>query len=266
MAVVMKTIFIVSTHSLFREAIEQLIKAPSFTIVGKDMRLGDVLVEASTATPPDLVICILDPDQDTSAELEDLKDLHGQFSHMKTMILMPSEQRVALRAAVQSGVDAILTTKVSGAVLRNVIELVFLGQRILPPEVVSLLDDGPTSLPDALPAHAVLPLTLPSPPLSQGRIPVLSMREKDILRGLMNGCSNKVIARELTITEATVKVHMKALLRKIQMTNRTQAAIWAINNGFATRSHQPLSDGVAVVGKSEIVLRTPQPGRDFKAA
>ena len=48
----------------------------------------------------------------------------------------------------------------------------------------------------------------------------------------MTGSSNKLIAIKLGITEATVKVHLKTLLRKIDVNNRTQAAIWAMNNGF----------------------------------
>jgi two-component system nitrate/nitrite response regulator NarL len=57
----------------------------------------------------------------------------------------------------------------------------------------------------------------------------LSRRELTILRCLTSGASNKMIARELDISEATVKVHVKAILRKIRVHNRTQAAIWAMN-------------------------------------
>ena len=249
-----KTIFIASTHSLFREAIEQLIESPSFTIVGTDMDFIEVLQEASTGTRPNLVISILGPDQDAAARLEGLKELHGQLGNTKTMILMPSEQQVAPRAVVQSGVDAILTTKASGAVLRHVIELVFLGQRMLPPEVVYLAEEEPEPRRDTITA-----LPLPAPMLFEGRrLPVLSIREREILRGLVSGWPNKVIARELAITEATVKVHMKALLRKIQMTNRTQAAIWAVNNGFATQSHHQRSGSATIVGQPEILLPTAQ--------
>jgi two-component system nitrate/nitrite response regulator NarL len=55
----------------------------------------------------------------------------------------------------------------------------------------------------------------------------LSRREVSILRSLTAGASNKVIARKLVITESTVKVHMKAILRKLRLQNRTQAALWA---------------------------------------
>src|SRR5215204_6366071 len=67
--------------------------------------------------------------------------------------------------------------------------------------------------------------------------PGLSAREQLVLRRLMEGASNKVIARDIGIAEATVKVHVKSLLRKIRVSNRTQAALWGINHlGQAGRS------------------------------
>jgi two-component system nitrate/nitrite response regulator NarL len=61
----------------------------------------------------------------------------------------------------------------------------------------------------------------------------LSEREAQMLEGLVKGHPNKVIARTCNVTEATVKVHMKSILRKIRVDNRTQAAIWAMANGYA---------------------------------
>ena len=62
----------------------------------------------------------------------------------------------------------------------------------------------------------------------------LSDRETQILQCLMQGLSNKLIARKLDIAETTVKVHVKGLLRKLRAANRTQAAIWAVNSGMAS--------------------------------
>ncbi|XSC41943.1 response regulator transcription factor [Bradyrhizobium sp. RDT10] len=71
--------------------------------------------------------------------------------------------------------------------------------------------------------------------LTAGTIdPRLSPRERSIMRCLIEGDSNKCIARKIEIAEATVKVHIKAILRKIHVQNRTQAAIW----GSITRSWQ----------------------------
>jgi two-component system nitrate/nitrite response regulator NarL len=64
----------------------------------------------------------------------------------------------------------------------------------------------------------------------------LSSREAEILHCLMQGAPNKIIARKLEVAEATVKVHIKAILRKIRVTNRTQAAMWAV-------AHFPPSNG-----------------------
>jgi two-component system, NarL family, nitrate/nitrite response regulator NarL len=65
------------------------------------------------------------------------------------------------------------------------------------------------------------------------KFPKLSEREAQILDGLVKGHANKVIARTCDIAEATVKVHMKSILRKIHVGNRTQAAIWALEHGYA---------------------------------
>jgi len=69
------------------------------------------------------------------------------------------------------------------------------------------------------------------PEIRNNHVPRLSSRQKLILRCLIEGDSNKTIARKIHITEATVKVHLKGILRKIHVQNRTQAAIWAMNNG-----------------------------------
>ena len=63
-----------------------------------------------------------------------------------------------------------------------------------------------------------------------GVSPKLSSREREILLSLAEGKSNKLIARMYNLSEATVKVHIKSILRKTRTQNRTQAAIWAVNH------------------------------------
>ena len=67
----------------------------------------------------------------------------------------------------------------------------------------------------------------------------LSEREEQVLRDLVKGLPNKIIARKRDIAEATVKVHLKSILRKIRMANRTQAAIWALENGYGAQDLHP---------------------------
>jgi two-component system nitrate/nitrite response regulator NarL len=75
-------------------------------------------------------------------------------------------------------------------------------------------------------------------------VPGLSERENQILRALVRGHSNKVIARMFSLTEATVKVHMKSILRKIRVANRTQAAIWAVQNAYCADVSEMMPTGM----------------------
>jgi two-component system nitrate/nitrite response regulator NarL len=73
-----------------------------------------------------------------------------------------------------------------------------------------------------------------------GTVPRLSDREVQVLDGLVKGHANKVIARTCDIAEATVKVHVKGILRKIRVVNRTQAAIWALESGYSPGEGRPI--------------------------
>jgi two-component system nitrate/nitrite response regulator NarL len=129
-------------------------------------------------------------------------------------------------AAFQAGADAYLNKSVSCEVLLKSLDLVMLGEAIFPAEALKLLRSGaPHASAEGNSSAAVGPKDAES--LS---IKGLSGRETVILRCLMEGASNKLIARKFDITEATVKVHVKAILRKIQAKNRTQAAIWAASH------------------------------------
>ena len=66
----------------------------------------------------------------------------------------------------------------------------------------------------------------------------LSEREEEILEGVVRGHSNKMIARTCGVTDATIKVHMKSILRKIRVANRTQAAIWALEQGYGADANR----------------------------
>lgn len=78
-----------------------------------------------------------------------------------------------------------------------------------------------------------------------GRSRALSVREIEVLSCLRSGMSNKAIARKINITEATVKVHLKGLLRKIKASNRTQAALYAQAHGIGASDPEPEGLGQA---------------------
>ena len=141
------------------------------------------------------------------------------------MVLASDLTVEALREAMNAGADGFLMKEVSPEALLQSLELVMLGEKVYPTNLASML------------------LDLTSAPTPLNSIRGLSSREREILQLLVTGASNKLIAIRLGIAEATVKVHLKALLRKIDVNNRTQAAIWAMNNGFS-------ADGAAVPTRS----------------
>jgi two-component system nitrate/nitrite response regulator NarL len=67
-------------------------------------------------------------------------------------------------------------------------------------------------------------------------LPALSPREREILAFIAGGASNKEIARTLEVAESTVKIHVQHILRKLELTSRVQAAVWAIEHGIAARN------------------------------
>jgi DNA-binding NarL/FixJ family response regulator len=189
-----------------------------------------------------------------------------------------------LKSAVEAGIDACLSTASSADVLRLQAELVMLGHSFLKTELTQVLmelDNGgdqttltspmgtnpmgatpsgvcETPLFVALPTSYILDVDA-APRKEDGQAPVkrprphdtmLSVRELEILKQLVEGQPNKTIARNLDIAEATVKVHVKALFRKMHVANRTQAAISATQY-----LQQPDADGWAISVKHGHELR-----------
>jgi len=101
--------------------------------------------------------------------------------------------------------------------LMHALDVIMSGQQILP-----ACSRGATPAPRAT----------AKVPLAANATNGISAREAQILQQLIGGSSNKAIARDLAISHETVKVHIKALLRKLRARNRTQVALWGIENGF----------------------------------
>jgi two-component system nitrate/nitrite response regulator NarL len=128
--------------------------------------------------------------------------------------------------ALQCEADGLLLSDVAPDVLIKSLELTLLGERLFPASAIQRICEASILRPQACDM--------------QDADSILSTREVEVLRHLMAGQANKVIARDCGITESTVKVHVKAILRKIQAANRTQAAVWARRHG--------ISDSVLDVG------------------
>lgn len=131
-------------------------------------------------------------------------------------------------AALEAGADGYLRDAISSQTFIRVIELIVEDETILPPEFVKSLRESRDATREGICGceHNIEETCESTDTKNEVKIK-LSAREDSILRGLVDGAPNKVIAQRLHITEATVKVHVKAILRKIRVKNRTQAAIWA---------------------------------------
>lgn len=138
------------------------------------------------------------------------------------------------RAFSTGAVDGYLVKAISCEPLAGALRLIAMGEKLLPSQAV-----------EAFTATSLRPM-----PYGWEASCIehnLSARERDILRCLIDGDANKVISRRLSVTDATVKVHIKSILRKIGVKNRTQAAIWAISRGVLQTADAPVS-AVAAAG------------------
>jgi two-component system, NarL family, nitrate/nitrite response regulator NarL len=137
--------------------------------------------------------------------------------HPDAKIALLADARVPQQVidAVKEGAIGVIDKNASCYTLINCLKLVTAGERVIPSDVIrTIIGRG---------------LRRPG---SDNKIDasILSEREKAVARGLANGLSNKIIARQLNLAEPTIKVHVKAILRKLGLSNRTQVAIWAVAN------------------------------------
>ena len=190
----------------------------------------------------DLLLCSLEPQQDMSALLRALALLQQHGTIARTVLLLPACTTEDMTLAVVAGIDGLILKDISGNRLLRALDLVLNGQGVLPvgaaTQILALVRESGEPAPLAPPPP---PQPAAAAPRGHGplpRNPNLSDRERQILQCLVEGCANKLIARRLSIAEATVKVHIKGLLRKINVSNRTQAAIWALNHTVLARGRE----------------------------
>ncbi|WP_236024826.1 LuxR C-terminal-related transcriptional regulator [Arenibaculum pallidiluteum] len=165
---------------------------------------------------PDLILAVL-PDGAVDAFGEPLRQLRAAAPDARLVVLGDAFAEPLLALALRVGAAGCLDRRIGAHALQRALALVCLGMTVMPDAVSEVLD-------------SVTDSSVPPDAADAGE---LSRREIEILQCLLAGQSNKAIARELDITESTVKMHFKNLMRKIRAQNRTQAAVWAIQRGLA---------------------------------
>ena len=212
-------ILLAAQNALFREGLKHVLAKEQHAIVREEQSLETTLAFLrSTDQPVDLIL--YEPILDQSMELECFTAIADEFPQTIIVVLTGVAISGGFESAIRGKARGILPNTISAAALNLVIQLLLAGENLMAvPAGMSVCSERS---PTAAPQIAGAPRS------------ALSPREDDILELLMEGTPNKVIARKLNLAEATVKVHIKALLRKIEVSNRTQLAIWGLSRSAST--------------------------------
>ncbi len=207
---------VVGESRLFREGLACLLSNTPYkvTSIGEICDVPMFLEEAGK--PPELVLFGLPANHDDG--LDELMKVRESYPDSRIVVLASTPSKRNFTQCLAVGVDGYLLTDISPEVLFESLRLIFLGEKVFPSILAAwVIDDdgdvfsGPTELGDK----------------------ALSRREHEILCLVIEGKSNKTIANSLRISDATVKIPLRRILKNINATNRTQAAVWAVNHGMA---------------------------------
>ncbi len=237
---------IVGANPLLRESLSRFLHKSVFDVCG----LASCIDELTTAALPQdrailLIIDACDRPGDVCDEIERFR--HDNPSG-RVVVLANHCAPADMARVLRSGAHGYFATIATCDDFIKSLELVMGGQTVLP-------SDGMASVLVNLTAEATDEAVYSDSmsvdvPVGQENAPHFSAREFYILRCLTEGSANKVIARECEIAEGTVKVHVKAILRKLKVKNRTQAAIWALNNRALVWSSENNPHAVTATGGS----------------
>ncbi|PIT08307.1 DNA-binding response regulator [Snodgrassella alvi] len=207
-------ILIVDDHTLFRRGLRALIDSCArFEVVGEATD-GLEGVKMQQQLQPDAVL--LDLDMPVMRGLEALPQMVNHNPQQVVLMLTVSEDGSDLVECMRLGARGYLLKNIDTEFLLDSIEKAINGDSVLSPEMTSKL---------------VTQLRQQEHVADEIKEP-LTPREREILRWLARGNSNKLIARNLEVTESTVKVHVQNILRKLNVISRVQAAVYAVEHGM----------------------------------
>ena len=210
------SLFLVGGTGLFRRGLGSFLHNTDFVIAAEHDTVEACIAAAGAGDEPELIVYISAGSvEDSRQAVEDLADA---FADARIVVLSGELSVDELAGCLKAGARGYLLSSISKEAMIHSLTLIDLGETVFPSGLALAWMSGGVSASRTLTDRTA------------GRD--LTRREAEILDCLTAGASNKQIARDLGITEATVKIHMKSLIRKIGVRNRTQAALWAINTGF----------------------------------
>ena len=212
-------VLLIDDHSLVRKGIEELLQSRGIQVVAS-VSSGEEGVRRAREISSDIIL--LDVKMPRMTGIETLKQLRASGVSTPVVMLTMSREDDDLNAALRGGAQGYLLKDMESEELLPALEAVLRGDNVVAREMVGTLahllrsdagTDGKTKKP-AAPFAGLTP------------------RELEILEHLAGGASNKMIANALAITDGTVKLHVKAILRKLGMRSRVEAAVAAVEHGL----------------------------------
>ena len=203
-------VLVADDHSLFRDGIVSLLEAAGFEVVGQ-VGDGRAAVEAARLLSPDLVL--LDLAMPELSGLEALEQIHQALPATPVVMLTMSDDDADVLAAIKAGARGYLLKSLNSEEFFAMLEGLERGEAAMTRQTTANLMRGLTS-PVGLPIESLTP------------------RELELLRLVAKGMPNKTIALALSVSENTVKYHLKSILQKLNAGNRTEAVTEAIRRGL----------------------------------
>lgn len=204
-------VLLIDDHALFRIGLQELLERRGIQVVDA-VGDWDQGIRRVTETTPDIVL--LDMRMPKASGLDVLRRLRAAEQTMPVVMLTTSDDEQDLIACLQAGAQGYLLKDMEPDELIAALQGILAGQTIVAKELTGVLVKAVKG--DAPPPE-------PKPAFSE-----LTPREHQILCHLAEGQSNKTIARELSISDGTVKLHVKAILRKLKVHSRVEAAVIAV--------------------------------------
>ena len=218
-------ILVVDDHTLFCRGLTALLARDTrFQVVGDAADAGQAQRRARDLQPD---VILLDNHLPGVKGVDAIPALRQAAPAARILLLTVSEDENDLAAALRNGASGYLLKTMDGDALASAILHAMQGGSIVAQEMTSKLVAAYRSAAAASSPSGSAPPGAATTPLSS-----LSPRELEILRGIATGASNKEIARNLSIAETTVKIHVQHILRKLDVTSRVHAAVVATENGL----------------------------------
>jgi len=215
-------IFLIDDHNLFRSGVKALLaRQPDFEVVGEAADGLEGLKRAKQLKPD---VVLLDLNMPGISGREAVKMLVEELPRTQVLMLTVSEDAEDLMDTLKSGARGYLLKNIDADYLVDAIRRAARGEAVMSPQMTSKLvrglQTGGTEV--VLPQAAVKDKVSP--------------REREVLALLARGASNKEMARELQLAESTIKIHVQNILRKLNLTSRVQAAVYAVEHGIVEKS------------------------------